>query len=159
MSRFSFQRRRLSYPMTLRFQMTLSRHFLIEGEYCMNHICNSYNRTLRYTKIFLLNCADWWEALVLMTCWSPWQSEWHFNILCTGTRIQGYLYSKCIACNFWKSYITLKRRAFSQIYPESLNCLSENRQFHFHSLCQVRPSVSTTNIVFEHTETFPQIFR
>lgn len=59
---------------------------------------------------------------------------------------------------FEKSCITLKRRAFSQVYPESLNCHFENQQFHFHSRCQVCLSVSTTNFVLEHSETFPQIF-
>ena len=41
------------------------------------------------------------------------------------------------ACEIWKSCIALKRRAFSQIYLESLNCHSENQQFHFHSQCEV----------------------
>ena len=159
MSQFSFQHNCSIHSMTVRLQTTLSHHFLIEGEYCMNHICYSYNRTLCYSKIFLPNRADWSEALILMICWSPWQSDRHFHIICTGTRIQGYLCSKCIVCDCWKSCIDLKRRAFSQIYPEILTCNSENRQFHFHLLCQVRSSVSTTNIVFVHTKTFPQVFQ
>ena len=154
MSRFSFQHHNLSHPMTLHLQMTLNHHFPIEGEYYMDHICYSSNLTLCHTKIFLPNRANWLEALVVMAWWS-----FGNQISISPLRIHVYLYSQRIACYFWKSCTTLKRKGFSQIYPESLYCHSENRQFHFHSLCQVRLSVSTANIVFKHTETFPQIFQ
>ena len=122
--------------MTLRLQTTLSHNFPTEREYCMSRICYSYYWTFRYMKLVLSDCADWLKALVLM-CWSPWQSDRHFHIPQTGTRIQGYLYSKFIACDFWQSCIILKKTAFFQIHPESLKRHSENRQFHFHLLCQV----------------------
>lgn len=58
MSQFSFQHNCLSDPMVLRLKTTLSHHFPIEGEYNMNRISYSYNRTFRYAKIFLPNRAD-----------------------------------------------------------------------------------------------------
>ena len=77
----------------------------------------------------------------------------------TGTGIQGYLYSKRIACDFWESCIASKKIAFSQLYPERFYCHSQKRQFHIHSLCQAHLSVFATNIFVEYFETFPQIFQ
>ena len=129
MSRLSVHHHRLNHRTTLRLQTTWNYHFPTNGEYCMNLICFSYNWTHCYTKIFLPNCLYWWEALVLMTCWSCWQLDKHFHIPCTSTRIQGYHYSRRIGCNFWKTSIALKSRAFSQIYPESLIVILKTDNF------------------------------
>ena len=83
-------------------------------------------------KIFLPDRANWLRALILITCKSPWQSDTHFDIPRTNTRNQRYLYSKLIACGFWESCIASKKITFSQLYPESLYCHSEKRQFHIH---------------------------
>ena len=95
-----------------------------------------------------------WKFLVLMIFWC-WQSDRHFHKPCIPHSGISLFQTYCL----WllkKLYTFEKERFFLNLYWK-LSCQSKNRQFHFNSLCQVFHSVSTTNIVFEHHDTFPQM--
>ena len=109
---FSFHHHRLSHPMTLNLQTILIHHFPIDGEYYINHICFSYNRTLRYKKIFLQNRLDLLEALVLMTCWSFFQSDRHFHIPRTSKRIQEASLFQTYCLSLLKNFYSFEKENF-----------------------------------------------
>ena len=118
--------------MTPGLQKTFSHHFPLRESNAWITFAIHTIGLFTTKKIFLPDRANWLRALILITCRSPWQSDTHFDIPRTDTRNQRYLYSKLIACGFWESCIASKKITFSQLYPESLYCHSEKRQFHIH---------------------------